>query len=222
MLIDPKDALRSAARYLQQHPDVLKKVARNARGYKLTIPLDALRYVAKQAEGKKNAPRDMVFEATPPGLSLGGLVSVMGATLKFGAKLQIDDVHVSRSELRFVLKLANVKVTAEGDSNSPVAGLIKSGVLDLSKPGNIARYMPNRPPFIVEAEDDRVKIDLLRDDKIAKNPKVERVLSLLTPVLGVRHIGTEGDALVIELVPRREGLGELAGRARAALREALS
>ncbi len=222
MLIDPKDALRSAARYLQQNPDVFKRLATNARDYKLTIPLDALRYVARKAEGKKNAPRDVVVEATPPGLTISGLVAVMGTTLKFSATIRVDDVSVTQQEVRFQVKLGNVKLGVEGDGSSPVAALIKSGVLDLSKPGNIARYLPNRPASIVEAEDDRVVIDLMKDEKLTKNPKFSRAIALVTPVLGVRHIGTDGDTLVVELLPRREGVGELFGRAREALRGALA
>lgn len=222
MLIDPKDALRTAGRYLQQNPDVLRKLATNARDFKLTIPLDAFRYVAKKAEGKKNAPRDVVVEATPPGLTVRGLVAVMGTTLKFSATIRVDDVSVTQQEVRFQVKLSDVKVGVEGDGSSPVAALIKSGVLDLSKPGNIARYMPNRPASIVEAEDDHVVIDLMRDEKLTKNPKFSRAIALVTPVLGVRKIGTEGDALVVSLLPRREGVGELFSRAREALRGALA
>lgn len=222
MLIDPKDALRTAGRYLQQNPDVLKKLATNARDFKLTIPLDAFRYVAKKAEGKKNAPRDVVVEATPPGLTIRGLVAVMGTTLKFSATIRVDDVSVTQQEVRFQVKLSDVKVGVEGDGSSPVAALIKSGVLDLSKPGNIARYMPNRPASIVEAEDDHVVIDLMREEKLTKNPKFSRAIALVTPVLGVRKIGTEGDSLVVSLLPRREGVGELLSRAREALRGALA
>ncbi len=218
MLIDPKDALRTAARYLQHHPDVLRKVASNARDYKITVPLDALRYVARKAEGKKNAPRELTIEATPPGLTVAGLVNVMGTALKFSATVRVDDINVTESELRFQVKLNGVKLGVEGDGSSPVAALIKSGVLDLSKPGNIARYMPNRPASIVEAEDDRVVVDLMRDDKLTRNPKFARAMSLVTPVLGVRKIGTEGDALVVELLPRREGVGTLWSRAREVMR----
>ncbi|RYE93228.1 MAG: hypothetical protein EOO75_04840 [Myxococcales bacterium] len=222
MLIDPKDALRTAARYLRSHPDVLRKVASNARDYKITVPLDALRYVAARVEGKKNAPREVKIEATPPGLTVGGLVNVMGTALKFSATVRVDDISVTERELRFQVKLSGVKLGVEGDGSSPVAALIKSGVLDLSKPGNIARYMPNRPASIVEAEDDRVVVDLMRDDKLTRNPKFARAMAIVTPVLGVKRIATDGDALVVELLPRREGLGQFWSRARDAVRHGMS
>jgi hypothetical protein len=214
MLIDPKDALRSAARYLQQNPDVMKKVVHNVRDYKLTIPLDVLRYVAKKAEGKKNAPKDVTLEAVAPALKVGGQVAVMGTALRFSVTILVDDVSVNKEELRFQVRLSGVKLDVEGDGASPVVALIKSGMLDLSKPGNIVRYLPNRPPFLLEAEDDRIVVDLMREEKITKNPKVAKVLSILIPVFGLRRVAAEEDALVLELIPRREGVSELYGRAR--------
>jgi hypothetical protein len=214
MLIDPKDALRSAARYLQQNPDVMKKVVHNVRDYKLTIPLDVLRYVAKKAEGKKNAPKDVTLEAVTPALKVGGRVAVMGTALRFSVTILVDDVSVNKEELRFQVRLSGVKLDVEGDGSSPVVALIKSGMLDLSKPGNIVRYLPNRPPFLLEAEDDRIVMDLMREEKITKNPKVAKVLSILVPVFGLRRVLAEEDALVLELIPRREGVSELYERAR--------
>jgi hypothetical protein len=217
MLVDPKEAVVAAVRYLQQHPDSLRQIARNARDYKLTVPLDAFRYVARKVEGAKNAPRDVVVEASSPGLTVSGTVAVMKVDLRFRATVRVDDVSVTPSEVRFQVKLSGVKLTVEGDGSSPVAALIKSGVLDLSKPGNIARYIPNRPPMIVEAEDDRVVLDLLRDEKLAKNPKVARAIELITPMLGVQTIATEGDSLIVTFLPRREGVSALVDRARSAL-----
>jgi len=57
-------------------------------------------------------------------------------------------------------------------------------------------------------------MDLMREEKITKNPKVAKVLSILVPVFGLRRVAAEGDALVLELIPRREGVSELYGRAR--------
>lgn len=222
MLIDPKDALRSAARYLQQNPDVFKKVVHNVRDYKLMIPLDVLRYVAKKAEGHKKAPKEVTVEATPPGLKLGGLLVVMGTSVRFSASIRVDEVRISMDEVRFQVRLSGVNLNVEGNSQSPVAAVIKSGMLDLSKPGNIARYLPDRPPFILDAEDDRILLDLMKDEKLKSNPKFARVMSLLTPLFGMRGLSTEGDALVIELIPKREGVSELLERARGAVRERFS
>jgi hypothetical protein len=64
-----------------------------------------------------------------------------------------------------------------------------------------------------------VVIDLMRDEKLTRNPKFARAISVLTPIFGMRRIAAEGDALVIELLPRREGVSELFERARGAMRD---
>ena len=91
----------------------------------------------------------------------------------------------------------DLEVLEGGDS--PVAGLIKSGALDLSKPGNLLAFLPNRPPMIVDAQDDRVVIDLLKVPKLAGNPMVQKALAVLTPVLSLRSIRTKDDHLEMQL-----------------------
>lgn len=217
MIVDPKAALLDAARYLQKHPEVLKHVAVNARALKVTIPLDVLRYVVAKNAGRKKAPKEVHLTASPPALDAAATLMVMGSGLRIGARVQVDEVSVTTEEVRFQIKLTNVKLDVEGDGSSPVAALIKSGALDLSKPGNLARYMPNRPSSLVEAEDDRLVIDLLRDPKFAENKRFRRVLGVIAELVGVRSIGTDDDALIIELLPRREGVTRLVERARAAV-----
>jgi hypothetical protein len=218
MIVDPKDALFTAARYLQNNPHVLKHVAVNARALKVTVPLDVLRYVVAKNAGRKNAPKEVRLAASPPALNLGATLAVMGTGLRIGAQIKIDEVSVTTEEVRFQIKLANVKLEVEGDGSSPIAALIKSGALDLSKPGNLARYMPNRSPALVEAEDDRLVIDLMRDEKVSGNARFRKVLGVVAELVGVKSIGTEDDSLVIELLPRREGVTRLVERARMAFR----
>ena len=86
-----------------------------------------------------------------------------------------------------------------GDSFTPVAGLIKSGALDLSKPGNLAKFMPKRPAVLVEAHDDVLVLDLMQNPKFAANDKVRALLGTLTPVVNVAGLSTEGDFLILQL-----------------------
>lgn len=222
MLIDPKDALRSVARHLQQNPELFKLLVHNVRDYKLTIPLDMLRYVAKRAESHKKAPKEVTIEATPPGLKLGGLLKVMGATVRFSATVHVDEIRLNPEELFLQLRLSGVNLLSEGGDSSPLTAVIKSGILDLSKPGNLARYLPDRPPIILDAVDDRISLDLMKDKKLKKNPKFTRTIALISPLFGLRNLSTEGDSLVLELIPKREGVTELLERARSAVRKRFS
>ena len=97
----------------------------------------------------------------------------------------------------------------------PNALLLKSGALDLSKPGNLANFMPKRPPALVEAKDDRLVLDLMKVPKIAENPKVKTVLGVVTPVLVIRDIVVANDHIQIAWRPRIAGLAEALSALRA-------
>jgi hypothetical protein len=205
-----KAALRAAMRYVKRKPDVLLDVAVNAAGRKVTVPLDVLRYFAEQASGSKKAPKDVLLEAVPPALRVSASVDAMGTPIRFSATIKIEEISVSTEEIRLVVRLSHVSLKLLGEGgNSPIAALIQSGALDLSKPGNLAKFMPNRPKALVEAEDDRLVLDLLRDPKIAGNPKVQKMLSLVTPILSVRGVATESDALCIALQPKLAGVPQV-------------
>lgn len=216
-MVDPKDALLTAARYLKENPHVIKHVAVNARAFKVTVPLDALRYVVRRVEGRKKAPKDVVLTARPPALSVAATVEAAGAKLRAHASIRIDDVSVTKEEFRLAIRLADVKLEADSDA-SPIAALLKSGMLDLSKPCNLVRYLPDKSPALVEAIDDRLVVDLLREPKVAGNERFRKALDVATDLVGVRSIGTENDSLVIELSTMREGFAKLVARARKAIR----
>jgi hypothetical protein len=215
--LSPKAALLLAGRYLREHPRVLQHVAINTVRLKVTVPLDLLRYFVAQTAGKKKAPKDVVLEASPPVLKVAASVDLMGTPIRFGAGIKVDEIRLGLEELRIEIRLSEVSLRLEGPSDSPVAALIKSGALDLSKPGNLAKYMPNRPPTLIEAEDDRIVLDLMKDAKIAQNPKVRKILEIIVPVLAIRSFGTEGDALVIALRPKPSGVPTMLQKVRAAV-----
>jgi hypothetical protein len=102
-----------------------------------------------------------------------------------------------------------------GESFTPVAGLIKSGALDLSKPGNLAKFMPKRPPVLVEAHDDIIVLDLMQNPKFAANERVRGILGTLTPVAQVAGLSTEGDFLIVQLRVSPFGIPRALNAARA-------
>jgi hypothetical protein len=92
--------------------------------------------------------------------------------------------------------------------------LVRSGALDLSKPGNVVKFLPKRPPAIVEAEGDRIVLDLMQVPKIAANKALRKALSVITPVLGVGAIETDADHLYVKLKATPAGLAEAIGALR--------
>ena len=212
-----KAVLEAGSKYLRDHPEELLRALRNLLALRFGVPLDALRFFAGRAGGKKG-PKDLVLEAVPPGLRVGATVDLMGTPVRADATVFIERVSITPDELRFEIRLANVSLKVPDDAPAtPLAALLRSGALDLSKPGNLAAYMPKRPALLVEAKDDRVVIDLMRHPKIAKNPRTIRALALLAPLLTVAGIESDSEHLDVALRAFPDGLREAASGLRKVL-----
>jgi hypothetical protein len=209
--------LERAARWMRSHPEELLGAALDAVGLRLTVPLDALRFLAKQMKGK-NAPEELELVAVPPGLRLGATLNAMKTRLRASATVLIEEMRLGPEELRFSLRLRHVSLAVIGQSDTPVATLINSGALDLSRPGKLVAHLPKRPPFIVEAEGDRLVIDLMRDPKLAR--KLRRAAGVVTPLVTVTSVESKGDSMTLQLACFPEGLLGALGSIREAMERA--
>ncbi len=209
--------VEAAVSYLRQHPEELLRALRNAVAFRFGLPIAALRWLLGQAGGKK-MPQDIELSAVPPGVRLAGSFVLMGAPLRASADLFVERVSLGAAEMRFDLRLANVSLRVLDDkAEGPLVALLKSGALDLSKPGNLVAYMPKRPAFLVEARDDRISIDLLRHPKLAQDPRVKRLVAILLPLVTVSGIRTENDHLDVALRPFPDGVSSAIDNVRRAL-----
>jgi hypothetical protein len=201
----PRDALKASAAYLRRNPGELFSVAKNAAGMKISVPLDAIRWLSDHAPKSKKAPKDVAIGAAPPALSLAATAELMGNPLRAGADVTIEGISAGTDELRVSLKVGNLKLTALGAADSPMANLFKA--MDLSKPAALLNFLPARPPALVEAAGDRFTVDLLKVPKIASNVLVRRALEVVTPLLSIVDVKTENDHLVVGLKVRSGGFG---------------
>ncbi|MBA3395079.1 MAG: hypothetical protein H0T89_20700 [Deltaproteobacteria bacterium] len=190
-------------------------MARHALGMRIAVPLDALRWFIANTPPSKKAPQDVTITPRPPAIGLGATVDLMGTTVRAGASIRIDQIEVTDTAFKVTLRLADVTMKVLGESFTPVAGLIKSGALDLSKPGNLAKFMPKRPPVLVEAHDDIIVLDLMKNEKFAANDRVRGLLGTLTPVAQVAGLTTEGDFLIVQLRVSPFGIPRALNAARA-------
>ena len=212
-MLNPKAVLSAAVGYLRKNPDEVVKAATNATSLKFGVPLASLRWLAGQIQGKK-APKEVEIDSTPPALKFSAVIDAMGTPLRAGASIKIDEVHISAESIRVGIRLRDVKLAVLSDVESPVSMLVRSGALDLSKPGNVVKFLPKKPPAIVEAEDDRIVLDLMKVPKIAANKALRKALSVIAPVLGVGAIETDDDHLYVKLKATPAGLGEALGALR--------
>lgn len=195
----PKLLAQAASDYLKRHPEEILRALRGALGLRFGVPLDALRYLVREFGGGKKAPKDVVLESAPPGMRVLATVDAMGTAIRASLVVTVEELDVSAETIRVVVRISELALKVLGESDSPVAGLIKSGALDLSKPGNLVAFMPKRPAALVDAKDDRITLDLMKVPSIAGNPKVRRLLAIATPVVGIRAIRTKNDHLDVHL-----------------------
>ena len=187
----------SVGRYLRRHPDELVRAMSNACALRFGVPLDALRWVAAQFEGRGAEQLDL--EAVPPGIRLAATIQLMGNRARAAAVVVVDEVRASGTELLMRIRLDDVSVTLlEAAPDSPVATLLKSGSLDLSRPGNLVAHMPRRPAFVVDARDDYVQIDLLRM-AWGQDPRLRRALGFVTRVVTLNAIESDWEHLDVVL-----------------------
>lgn len=174
-------------------------MARHALGMRVAVPLDALRWFIANTPPSKKAPTDVTISAEPPAVTLEATVDLMGTKVRAAATVCVDELRVHTEQLRVSLRLSDVNLKVQGNSSSPVAALLQSGALDLSKPGNLVNFMPKKPDVLVEAHDDVLVLDLMKNPRLRMNPTLHRVLSTLTPVVNVTALKTEGDFLILAL-----------------------
>ncbi len=199
MALPLRAALRSAGRFMLKNPTTMLSMARHALGMRIAVPLDAIRWFISNTPPSKKAPQDVTITPRPPAIGIGATIDLMGTTVRAGASIRIDQIEVSDDKFKVSLRISDVTMKVLGESFTPVAGLIKSGALDLSKPGNLAKFMPKRPAVLVEAHDDVIVLDLMQNPKFAENDRVRAVLGTLTPVVQVSGLSTEGDFLILQL-----------------------
>lgn len=190
-------ALRSATRFALRNPLTMARMARHAIGMRIAVPLDALRWFITNTPPGKKSPTDVTISAQPPGIAIGANVELMGTKLRASAGITVEELRVDDQELRVSIRLSDVDLQVLGKSESPIVGLLKSGALDLSKPGNLVNFMPNKPPALVYARDDQIVIDLMKVPKLAANQQLRKMLGTFTPVVNIAAIRTEGDMLLL-------------------------
>jgi hypothetical protein len=182
-----------------KNPISMLNVARHALGLRLAVPLDALRWFVEHTPPGKKSPTDVTISAMPPAVHFGATVELMGSKLRVSAAVRVEEMRIDPDELRLTLRLSSVEMKVLDKSETPISGLIKSGALDLSKPGNLANFMPRKPPALIEARDDILVLDLMRVPKLANNLRLRKMLQRLTPVMNVAALKTDGDFLIVAL-----------------------
>ncbi len=199
-------ALGAARGYLTSHPEEIGRAMRNALGLRVGVPIVALRWLGAQAE-KQGKVANLKIDSQPPGIRVGADIDLMKTPIRASAIIFIDRVVFNEDELTVALRLEQVNLKLNGDAATPVAALIKSGALDLSSPGTLVGFMPNRNPVLAEAVENRITLDLMRDPKIGKNPLVRNIVSVLTSFVTLQGVSSDSSHIDVAFRALPAGLG---------------
>lgn len=202
----PQETVDAVRAYLRSHPEEIGRAVRSALGLRFGVPLAALRWLGAQAE-RAGKVEDFNIDSVPPGLRVSGNADLMSTPIRASAIIFVERVVFNEEELTVALRLEEVVLKLNGESETPVAALIKSGALDLTNPGTLVNYMPGRSPVLAEANGNRVVLDLMRDPKIGKNPLVRRAVSLLTSFVTLHGVESDPKHLDIAFRALPTGLG---------------
>ncbi|KFE71857.1 hypothetical protein [Hyalangium minutum] len=186
--------------YLKEHPEEVPRAIRGMMKLRLGIPLAVPRYLARTFVSGQGHKKDVIISPAPPGLKLTTTLDALGSSLlRASLVVALDDLRINKDEVRLEFRVSEMKaeILDEGDGTSPVIAKIKSGELDFTKPANLLVHLPERPPTLVEAQDDRVCFDLLKSPDFANNPGIRRFLATINPVVGLRAVRTDDDHLDI-------------------------
>jgi hypothetical protein len=209
-MVDPKNMLMGCVAYLREHPQEILRAARQALHLRFGVPVAALRWLVFQLDGRGGHPADVEIEAVPPGIRVTATVEEMGTLLRGSAILTVEDVRISAEELRVEVRLTEVSVRLLDDqSNTPLAALIRSGALDLSRTANLVAQMPTRPVVLVEAIENRLILDFMRLPLLSADERLRRLVGAISSLLSIKAVETDATHLDVAISALPSGLGAL-------------
>lgn len=193
-------AAKAAGLFLKDNPQELLRAAKGAVGFRLGVPLAALRWLLRELGGKK-APKDVVLRAEARGIYVEASVELMQTPLRVSTTVLVDRIETGAHSLLLDVRLKNLKLRVLDEKvGTPVAALLQSGALDTSRPGDLLSYIPKKPEFIIEAKGDAFRLDLMRLPSLSQD-NARRILGALAPLVGIRSVETADDHLDIALNP---------------------
>lgn len=210
----PGRVVRAFGGYLRRHPEEVLRAAKNAATLKVGVPVKALWWLARELGGDK-VPDDLVLEARAPGIYARASFEMMKTPLRGGANIIVQSVDIRDDAILIDLRFEEITLeVTDPQAGTPVAALLQSGALDLSRPGDLLSYMPKRPQLLVAAKGNVLTLDLMKHPKLSRD-RARRLVSLLAPLVGVESIRTEGEHVDVAFSALPGGPGEVLAKIRA-------
>ncbi|MEL6190169.1 MAG: hypothetical protein AAFU79_36565, partial [Myxococcota bacterium] len=102
----------------------------------------------------------------------------------------VQNIEIDDQQIRLELRIEDLKIDILSHEKTQLSALIKSGALDLSRPGDLVNELPDIPPVVVHAEGNRITLDLMRSERFSE-PRHREIVGLLSSLVTVRDVRTE-------------------------------
>ncbi len=206
-----KTILRDTAGHLRRRPADGWRILRGALSLRVLVPVEAFRWGAARLGSDK--VKDIAIREAPPGLRILATAEVMETPLRIGATVSVEKVVLGAESLRVTVRIARVELQVLDEKvMSPVAALVRSGALDVSRPATLLAHMPTRPRMIVEAEGETITLELLRQSTVRAALEKRRWLAPILERIAVKSLRVRDGFVELALDPVPPGLGRLRRR----------
>jgi len=207
-MIDPRQALRAGVNYLRRHPEEFLRQVRNGSKLTFGLPVVALQWFATNFVSRsRGGPSDIEISAVPPGIRVKATVEQMGTLVRADCVILVERITLDALQARFELRLKDVALSLLDDTvQSPLAALIRSGTLDVSRLASLVAHMPSRPAILVEAVDDRIVLDLMKIPKLERDDRYRRWIGMIASIMTVNSIASDSEHLDIQMRALPNGL----------------
>lgn len=186
--MEPRRAIESTVRYLASRPDEIVRFVRGGLGMRLGVPLAAFRWIL--AELTEEAGLDAKLDVDPPGLQFAATLDRMRTRMRIRAGLFIQNIEISDRRIALTLRIEGLKIDILSEEKTQLSALIKSGALDLSRPGDLVKELPDIPEVVVRAEGTKIELDLMRSQRF-QDSRLREVVNVLSALVTVNDIRTE-------------------------------
>jgi hypothetical protein len=154
-----------------------------------SLPLDAVRFaLARRPPGK--GPERIQLASADPAVRVYLTVDLYGTKLDVGVCVLIESIIGDSDRLEVAIRVRDLQIAAP--QGSPAAQLVAA--MDLTRPANLLKMMPQKHVGLLEVEGDRIAVNLLRIAALGKNEALRRVLTALSFVR-VSAVRAEADML---------------------------
>ncbi len=187
-MVEPLRAVETLVRYLGAHPEEIGRFVRSGLGMRVGVPLAAFRWLL--SELTKDAGVDAELDVDPPGLRFGATVDKMRTRMRITAALFVQDIEIDEHQFRIELRIEDLNIAVLSSEKTQISALIRSGALDLSRPGDLLAELPDIPDVVVDARANRIAIDLMRSERFG-DPRIKELVGLLSALVTVKEVRTE-------------------------------